>query len=329
MKVLGLGNALVDIIFQIEDDRVLDEFSLPKGSMTLVDSLKAKLVLNATKNSKCEVAAGGSASNTIDALANLGVNCGYIGKIGKDSYGELFKNELISRRIHPTLFYGKNPTGTAITLLSPDAERTFATYLGAAIELEAIDFDLDHFKGYSYFHIEGYLVQNHDLIMKAVNLAKESGLTISIDMASFNTVEANREFLFEIIRQYVDIIFANEDEARAFTNEDPENAAEIMSNMCDIVIVKTGEKGAWIRKGDKQLKIPAIKADVKDTTGAGDLFAAGFLYGLCKGYDLELSGKIGSLLGGKIIEVYGARLDQESWNHINKEIAQIIKEQPN
>jgi len=319
-KVLGLGNALVDIIFQIDNDEILNEFALPKGSMTLVDSAKAKKILRATEGLPYEIAAGGSASNTIDALAKLEIQSGYIGKIGKDNHGDLFKKELISKHINPILLYGFNPTGTAITLLSKDAERTFATYLGAAIEMEADELNEAQFKGYTFFHIEGYLVQNHDLILRAVSLAKKTGLTISIDMASFTTVEANKDFLKDLVKDYVNIVFANEEEARSFTGEEPAAAARIISEDCDIAVVKTGEEGSIIQDGINTRIIPAIKAELKDTTGAGDLYAAGFLYGLTKGYDLSLCGQIGSILGGKVIEVYGARLDDRSWADIRDEI---------
>jgi len=324
-KILGLGNALVDLIFQIEDDEILNQFSLPKGSMTLVDSEKAKRILKSTENFQYEIAAGGSASNTIDGLAKLGIQSGYIGKIGKDKYGDLFENELISKHINPNLLYGHNPTGTAITLLSKDAERTFATYLGAAVEMEANELNEEQFEGYSFFHIEGYLVQNHDLILKAVYLARKAGLTISIDMASFTTVEANRNFLQDIIKENVNIVFANEEEARSFTGEEPKNAAKIISGYCEIAVVKIGKEGSIIQKGQNNTIIPGIKAELKDTTGAGDLYAAGFLYGLTKGYDLGLCGKIGSLLGGKVIEVYGARLKDQSWVSIKNEISRLSR----
>ena len=321
LKVLGLGNALVDLIFQIDDDQILKKFSLPKGSMTLVDSKNAKKILKVTEGLQYQIAAGGSASNTIDGLAKLGIQSGYIGKIGKDRYGDLFEKELVSRHIHPNLLYGKNPTGTAITLLSKDAERTFATYLGAAVEMEADELNDHQFTGYSFFHIEGYLVQNHDLILKAVNLAKKAGLTISIDMASFTTVDANKDFLLDIVKNYVNIVFANEEEARSFTGENPKKAARIISEYCDIAVVKIGEEGSIIHEGLRSIIVPGIKADLKDTTGAGDLYAAGFLYGLSNGYDLELCGKIGSILGGKVIEVYGARLKDQIWSGIREEIS--------
>ena len=323
-KVLGLGNALVDLIINIEDEKLLEKFQLPLGSMTLVDAVKASLVLEATKNLKFQVAAGGSASNTIDGLAQLGVECGYIGKIGHDPYGELFREEMISRHIHPHLFYGKNQTGTAITLLTPDAERTFATYLGAAIELSADDLGENHFSGYNYLHIEGYLVQNERLITKALSLARKNGLKISMDMASFNVVETHKDFLADAIKKNVDIVFANEEEARALTGKKPEEALREISNWCDITIVKIGKDGSWIKKGTDIVKVNGIQAIPKDTTGAGDLYAAGFLYGLIQQFDLPTCGNIASLTGGKVVEVYGARMEEQRWEAIRSSIRDIV-----
>jgi len=323
-KVLGLGNALVDLIINIEDENLLEKFQLPRGSMTLVDAVKASLVLEATKNLKFQVAAGGSASNTIDGLSRLGIECGYIGKIGHDPYGELFREEMISRHIHPRLFYGKNQTGTAITLLSPDAERTFATYLGAAVELSADDLGENHFSGYEYLHIEGYLVQNQELITKALSMARRNGLKISMDMASFNIVESHKDFLVDAIKKNVDIVFANEEEARALTGKVPEEAIWEISHWCEIAIVKIGKDGSWIKKGNDTMKVDGIQAVLKDTTGAGDLYASGFLYGLIHQFDLRTCGTIASLTGGKVVEVYGARMDEDRWGAINSSIQNML-----
>ncbi len=322
-KILGLGNALVDLIINIEDEKLLETFQLPKGSMTLVDEVKASLVLEATKKLKFQVAAGGSASNTIDGLASLGIDCGYIGKIGHDPYGELFREEMISRHIDPVLLYGKNQTGTAITLLSPDAERTFATCLGAAVELSADDLRDKYFKGFDYLHIEGYLVQNQQLILKAVSMAKEAGLKISMDMASYNIVEANKDFLIKVINRYVDIVFANEEEAKSLTGKSPELALHEISQWCEIAIVKIGKEGSWIKQGNKIVKADGIQVILKDTTGAGDLYASGFLYGLVNQFDLKTCGDIASLIGGNIVEIYGARMEEKRWTKIKTAIQEI------
>jgi sugar/nucleoside kinase (ribokinase family) len=323
-KIIGLGNALVDLIISIEDEKLLETLQLPKGSMTLVDVVKASLVLESTKKMRIRIAAGGSASNTIDGLACLGVDCGYLGKIGHDPYGELFRDEMISRHINPRLFYGKNQTGTAITLLSPDAERTFATYLGAAVELSEDDIRENHFTGYDYLHIEGYLVQNELLILKALSLAKQKGLKVSMDMASYNIVESHRDFLVDAIKEYVDIVFANEKEAKSLTGKHPEKALNEISQWCEIAIVKIGKEGSWIKKGNDIVKVEGIQAVLKDSTGAGDLYASGFLYGLTRHHDLRTCGKIASLIGGKVVEIYGARMEEKRWKDIKSAIREMV-----
>jgi sugar/nucleoside kinase (ribokinase family) len=315
-KILGLGNALVDLIINIEDENLLKKFQLPKGSMVPVDATRASHILEETKSYKFTVAAGGSASNTIDGLANLGIECGYIGKIGHDPYGELFREELESRKVSPHLLYANIQTGTAITLLTPDAERTFATFLGAAVELTAEDIVKENFSGYEYLHIEGYLVQNHDLITRAVSHAKEAGLTISMDMASYNMVEANKDFLIGIIKDYVDIVFANEEEARSLTGKQPEAALHQISQWCDIAVVKIGKDGSWVKRGNEVERINGIQAILLDTTGAGDLYASGFLYGLVNKLPLKTCGEIASLTGGSVVEILGARMGKDRWDKI-------------
>lgn len=323
-KILGLGNALIDLIININDEKLLEKFQLPKGSMTLVDEIKASLVLEATKHLKFQVAAGGSASNSIDGLSCLGVDCGYIGKIGHDPYGALFQEEMISRHIDPVLLYGTSQTGTAITLITPDGERTFATCLGAAVELSINDLRKKRFYGYDYLHIEGYLVQNRPLILKAVSMAKQAGLIISMDMASYNIVEANKDFLIDILTRYVDIVFANEEEAKSLTGKSPEAALQKISHWCDIAIVKIGKEGSWVKQGNQIIKVAGIQAILKDTTGAGDLYASGFLYGQMKNYNLETCGNIASLIGGNVVEIYGARMEEKRWEKIKSSIQEIV-----
>ncbi len=316
-KILGMGNALVDIMIKHDNDKLLDDFGLPKGSMQLVDKLFAGKLLQGTESYVRIQSSGGSAANTIHGLANLGVSTGFLGTVGNDSFGTFFSDDMVKNRIDPILFRGKEETGMAVALVSPDSERTFATYLGAAIELSPSDITSEVFRGCSYFHIEGYLVQNHELIEKAVSLAKANDLIVSLDLASYNVVEENLEFLQALIRKYVDIVFANEEEAKTFTGKEPEEALNIISAMCDIAVIKVGERGSLIKRGNEIHKIGIIDAQSTDTTGAGDLYAAGFLYGLVNGLDLEKCGKIGSILAGKVIEVIGAKISAEGWNNIH------------
>lgn len=159
----------------------------------------------------------------------------------------------------------------ASTFISPDGERTFGTYLGAASTLKAEELSLEMFKGYTYLFIEGYLVQEHDMILRAIELAKEAGLQVCLDMASYNIVAGDHEFFSLLVNKYVDIVFANEEEAKAFTGKEPEEALDIIAKMCSIAIVKVGARGSLIRKGTEEVRIEAVPvAKVVDTTGAGD-----------------------------------------------------------
>jgi len=315
-----MGNALVDIMICLESDGILDILNLPKGSMQLVDKERSTSVLSALKNYAKSQSTGGSAANTIHGLAMLGAPTGYIGVIGEDELGGFFIRELINAGVTPVMIHSKQETGRVIALVTPDSERTFATFLGAAIELSAENLRKDMFKGYDYFHIEGYLVQNHGLIEKAIQLAKKNGLLVSLDLASYNVVESNLEFLQDIIREYVDILFANEEEAKSFTGHDPMNALHELGKNVEIAIVKTGSKGSLIKQKNEIVKIGAIRVDPIDTTGAGDLYASGFLYGHANGLPIRRCGELGTLLAGNVIEVMGAKMPQDRWKIIKEQV---------
>jgi sugar/nucleoside kinase (ribokinase family) len=315
-SVLGIGNALIDVLITISDDAVLQKFGLPKGSMTLVDAILSAEIKKETKNSTRSIQTGGSAANTVHGIAKLGGRCGYIGKISEDEFGNFYLEDFRNNNINTHFFYSETGTGHATGLISPDSERTFGTYLGAAMELTAEEMTHEIFCEYGIMHIEGYLVQNHALIEAAMSIAKQNGLLVSIDMASFNIVEANIDFLHRIIREYVDIVFANEEEATSLTGKNPEEALIEIAEMCSIAVVKLGAHGSIIKSGDRIIRIDAISAKSIDTTGAGDIYAAGFLYALTENLDLEVAGKIGSLLAGNVVEIIGAKITDETWNEL-------------
>jgi len=193
-KIIGIGNALVDIMTIIESDEILKKLDLPKGSMQLVDFETSAKIQEYTQNLKRSLASGGSAANTIRALAKLGASTAYIGKVGKDDLGKFFEEDISSLGVFSRLIKSDIPTGRAIALISPDSERTFATCLGAASQMQASEINELSFAGYDILHIEGYLVFNNELIETAMIYAKEKGLTISFDMASYNVVSENLEF---------------------------------------------------------------------------------------------------------------------------------------
>ena len=323
LKILGIGNALVDVMTLMEDDSLLGKFSLPKGSMQLVDKEKSDLIRRETAGLKTSLSSGGSAANTIHGLAKLGVQTGYTGSVGRDDFGAYFTGDMQKEGVKTFLKHSETPTGNAVALISPDTERTFATYLGAAIELRASDLKKEDFRGFDILYLEGYLLPDRLLIETACNFAREYNMKVALDLASYNVVEANLQVFKEVAGKYVDILFANELEAKAFTGKDPEEALEILARLCEIAVVKVGSEGSWIRRGEEIIRIGTEKLNVRDTTGAGDLYATGFLYGYSSGRNLELCGQFGSLVAGNVIEILGARMNEKRWDTIKKQIASI------
>lgn len=326
MKILGLGNALVDILIQLKNDQVISELGYPKGSMQLIDTIKIPVINHLTANLSSSMASGGSAANTIHGLSRLGIQCGFIGKVGNDELGDFYASDFRNAGVHPFLYNSDSTnTGRAFTLISPDSERTFATYLGAAVEMNAGDLSEQIFREYDLVHVEGYLVQNIALIEKALKMAKALGIEVSLDLASFNVVEAHLDFLTRIIPEFVDILFANEDESYAYTRKAPLEALSDLTKQVKTAIVKTGSEGSWIGSGDKVVKIDVTSVKAIDTTGAGDQYAAGFLYGYCNNLSFEQCGKIGSLLAAKVIGNYGARIQETLWDEVIRETESIRK----
>ena len=315
-KVLGIGNALVDIMTKLKNDDLLKDYHLPKGSMQLIDQDFAAKLMEATRDLEKLQSSGGSAANTIHGLARLGVSTGFIGKVGNDELGDLFHDDMKNNKIDPKLFRSQTVTGRSIALVSSDSERTMGTMLGAAVELSPDDLKKSIFEGYDYLHVEGYLILNHELLKRAFQLAKETGMKISLDLASFNVVEDNLDFLKTFVKDYVDVLFANEEEAKSFTGKEPEEALDDLAQVCDIAVVKVGKEGSFVKRGADKVKIDPIDVKPIDTTGAGDAYAGGFLYGLINSYPLDKSGYIGAVLAGKVIEGMGAKMDDEKWKEI-------------
>jgi sugar/nucleoside kinase (ribokinase family) len=323
-RIVGIGNALVDVMTLIDSDNILGKFSLPKGSMQLVDTEKSALIKSETINFKRNLASGGSAANTIHGLAMLGLKSGFIGSIGKDDTGDFFENDMKLAGVKTFLSRRNSITGTAVALISKDSERTFATHLGAAVELSAEDLLPRDFKEYDILYLEGYLIFNRPLVERACIIAKENNMKIALDLASYNVVEAKLQDFQYIVEKYVDIIFANEEEAKAFTGMFPDEALRALSGLCEIAVIKVGSDGSMVKRGNEIIKIGTIPVNCVDTTGAGDLYASGFLYGYSSGLPLKECGRFGSVLAGHVIEIVGARMDEHRWKKIVKSLKEKI-----
>lgn len=327
-RIIGIGNALTDMLVNLSNDNVLQEYELTKGSMSLVDSQLQTAISKSVAGCPYSLSLGGSAGNTIRAMARLGTTVGFIGKVGEDNTGEFYEQALRNIGIEPLMLRSDQRSGKCVALVSPDGERTFVTHLGAASDLQAEDIDGSIFDNYDCLYIEGYLVQDHNLIRTAIERAKEHGLKVAIDLASFNVVEENRDFLRDIVDKHVDILFANEDEAHAFTGEsDPHKALDHIGKMCELAIVKIGMRGALIKRGEEVVHVGIMAAAKRvDTTGAGDFYAAGFMYGLSEGMSLRACGTIGAITAGKVIEVVGTTFGEEVWKEIHSLVEQVRRD---
>ncbi|MGN0201773.1 MAG: adenosine kinase [Candidatus Cryptobacteroides sp.] len=324
-SILGIGNALTDILAVFPDETMLREYHLPPGSMQHVDLETGDSIWAKLKEVGVKYVPGGSAANTITCTSIFGMPSGFIGKIGNDELGHLYRSTLEQSGVKTTLLTGTKGSGRAMCFITgANAERTFADYMGAALELVPEDLKPEFFEGYDYFHIEGYLVQNQDLIRKAVQMAKEAGCIISIDMASYNVVESNEAFFHNLVEKYIDIVFANESEARAYTKKEPREALDELAEQCRIAIVKVGKDGSMVKAGDEYHFIEPWPAATIDATGAGDTYAAGFLYAHSLGMPLRVCGEVGSIIAAKVVEVIGTKIDIPRWKAAKEEIRSLI-----
>jgi len=316
--IVGLGSALVDILIN-EDDNFITETGFPKGGMVLVEKESIEQLLSKTA-AEPTVVPGGSACNTAIGVARLGGAGRFVGKRGQDSYGDLFEDDLKANGVEPRLFHSASPTGRVLSVITPDAQRTMYTYLGASAETSPSEMTPDCFSGAAIVHIEGYLLFNRDLMLAALKAARKAGAQISLDLASFTVVEASRDILDNIVAEYVDILIANEDEARAYTGKNDENLAlESLKRNVETAVLKLGKRGSLVSRFGETFRIaPQGDGAAVDTTGAGDLWASGFLYGLVNGLSMEQCGALASACGFEVCQVVGASIPEDGWARIKK-----------
>ena len=320
--IVGIGSALIDILIH-ENDEFLEKAGALKGGMTYVESEFIYQVLAQT-DIQPHIVPGGSACNTIIGIGKLGGAARFVGKLGKDELGNLFETDLEVNGIEPILSTSSSSTGRVLSIITPDAQRSMLTYLGAASEMQADEITDKCFEDAAIVHIEGYLLYNKELMLAVLNAAKQAGVRISLDLASFTVVEESKNILETIVNDFVDILIANEDEARAFTGYSDEiKALRALSEKADIAVVKVGERGSFISQAGDVVKIEPEgdgTVAIVDTTGAGDLWASGFLFGLVNGYPLEKCGQLGSLCGYEVCQVVGANIPEEGWQRIKKSV---------
>ncbi|MFA7430504.1 MAG: adenosine kinase [Rhodospirillaceae bacterium] len=320
--VLAIGNAIVDVLAHAEDS-FLVERGLPKGGMVLIDTDQADALYS--QMGPAIEASGGSAANTVAGLASLGGRAAFIGKVADDILGRVFRHDITAIGAHyvtPPLVGGA-PTARCLVLITPDAERTMSTYLGACTALSPEDIDEDLVRASAVTYIEGYLWdQPHakDAIVRAACAAKEAKRKVSLSLSDPFCVNRHREEFLELIDGFVDILFANEAELKALYEVDDFDAALAqVRGHAEVAAVTRGAKGSVVVTGGDVLTVPVDPvARVVDTTGAGDLYAAGFLFGYTRGYQLGECARIGGIAAGEVISHVGPRPESS--------LADLIKE---
>lgn len=316
--IAGIGSALVDILIH-EDDKFLAQTGAAKGGMTLVGKADIERTL-AKSSTKPRVVPGGSACNTVIGVGSLGGKARFVGKCGNGKMGKLIEDELKRQNVEPALLRANSPTGCSLSIITPDAQRSMFTYLGASAETRPEDISVDSFKDAAVVLIEGYLLYNPDLIKTAVSAARKAGAKIALDLASYTVVAESKALLEQLVAAYVDILIANEDEAEAYTgHSDERRALEALAAKADIAVLKVGPRGSFVtHAGDTIAVGPMGDGTALDTTGAGDLWAAGFLFGLVNGYSIEHCGRLGSACGYEVCQVIGANIPADGWNRIKR-----------
>lgn len=316
--VVGVGSALIDILAHAGDD-FLEKTGARKGGMTYVDREFIEEVL-AQLSDKAVIVPGGSACNTVIGVRKLGAPARFVGKCGSGEWGRFFRDDLAKQEVEPALFGSASPTGRVLSIITPDAQRSMFTYLGAASETHPQDLSRGCLNDAAVVHIEGYLLFNPELMRAALQTARSVGALISLDLSSYTVVESSYSLLNELIEEFVDIVIANEDEARAFTGiADEREAVKALGENTAMAVLKMGERGSYIYHDKQVIEIaPAGDGSAVDTTGAGDLWAAGFLFGLVNGYPLQRCGEIGSVCGYEVCQVIGASIPEPRWNEIRE-----------
>jgi len=320
-KILGVGSPIVDFLVHVEDE-FLTEIEAEKGGMVLVDSDEIEDLLARVPGREV-LAPGGSAGNAIFGLAKLHNPTTFLGKLGDDVAGDFFRNKLIDLGGSDESFQiiEGGVTGRCLSMITPDSERTMRTDLGVAASLTVEDIKHADFEGVDHVHIEGYLLFLEGVTEKVLATAQECGCTISIDLATFELVRFKRDLLAQLIEDYVDIVFANEDEAAEFAGtKDPAEQAAVLAKICPVVAVKLGADGCYLQDESGICTIPGEKVEVVDTTAAGDLWAAGFLHGWLNGASLQQCGEFGTITATEVIQVLGSQISEKNWEKINEKL---------
>ncbi len=309
LDVVGLGNALMDAVVLLPNDALLERQSLNRGEMQLVSDERWQEVYQDLNGLSADLKTGGSCANTITTLGLLGASVSYCSQVGDDQFGKIYADQLEAAcGRHHLLVSNEVATGKCLSLVSTDAERTMLTDLGASVQLGSVA----HYKGAvgdsRILYLTGYLMfgPTREHMLELIAEAKASGVKVGFDVADPSVVQALKEDMFEVIRDHVDIVFLNQAEAAALCGGTPEAAIAQLRELCDVVVVKLGGEGSMACRGEELVRADVYKVDAIDTTGAGDSYAAGFLFGLVNEWPLVQCAQLGSKVASEAVAQLGA-----------------------
>jgi sugar/nucleoside kinase (ribokinase family) len=320
--IIGIGSPLLDVVINIEEE-MLAKLKFKKGSMNLISEKESQKILKQFSHLKQAFALGGSASNTISGANLLGSRTAFLGVVGKDNFGKTYHEKMEKEGTLCQLSYhDKDSTGHVIILITPDGERTMLTHLGASLNLSKEHLKKAEIMGSKILHLEAYQLEDLNLrktVLHAVKLAKSGKVLISLDLADVGLIRRNKKLFKKIVKEHIDIVFANEQEAGEFSGEkDSLQALHKIAESCRVAVVKLGEKGSLIKKGGKVFQIAPHRVKMINTNGAGDMYAAGILHGLVNKLDLQKAGKMASHVSALVVASASARLDKKHFGKIKK-----------
>ena len=311
--LIGVGSPLVDLVLRVDDAFLAKHVPGAKGGMEFIEPDAIHRLISASGRMPSQ-SPGGSAANITVGCANLGVPTAFIGSCGNDDLAAFYAQALTTQRCQPRLVdHGALPTGRVLAMVTPDGERTMRTCLGAAAALDPDYFTAAVFRGARVVMVEGYSLYNHQLARAIVRAARGAGCQVALDLAAFEVVQANREVIEELFALGIDLVFANQDEARAWNPAGDAAALDDLASRAGIAVVKLGKDGALVARGAERVRVASEAVTAVDTIGAGDCWAAGFLAAWLRGLPLAVCGRLGCLAGAAVVQVAGAQLPRETW----------------
>jgi sugar/nucleoside kinase (ribokinase family) len=310
--VFGMCNALFDIQAEVKDETLRD-LGLTKGTMSLISEDEQRQIVPRIYTHIVNTEAGGSGANTMIGIALLGGRTCYTSRVGNDEHGTIYRDGLAAQNVQPNVGMVDGTTGISLILVTPDAERTMCTFLGLSRHLSRDDVNVEDLQNSKYLYVTGYLWDTDnqkEAVLFAMQEANKAGVKVALSLSDPFCVHRHKDDFLRLLKDHVDTIFANGQEAQALTDtDDPYDAAKVLTQSADIVAITMDEKGSLLRQGGSEYEIPVYPVQAVDTTGAGDMYAAGLLYGLSQGLSLDASGHIASYAAAQVVAKLGPRLE--------------------